>query len=450
MLMLLAEAIGSGEIVGEPVAGARYGGTLLWLILFTVITKAFWNEAVGRVSLVTGQNFLEACSGAGPPLAWVPWAWFAVNAVKDFLLRGGLVAIAGLICYDLFGDLPVWLLPWSSPPGASGSTGQAAEDLQGIAWTFLNFAMVWVILASGGYRLAERLNMVLCLVFTVSLVFCALMVFPPVAGELARGLIPTTPSRPGELLMMVSLSGIVMAGSGTIRYSAWVEERGMGLLAQVRREGRRMGRDEFSPRSSEEAGRMSVWLRVNRINITLTYCLGALVCCSTFVLGVAVLRPAGVDLTGVRLARELSLMMTEVLGPWARILFYAGTWAAVISSAISVFDGASRMYFQPFRMKAPNLFSRLSDGTWQKLLITLMMAGSWSVYALLPEPTTLVILSGAIDAPLVGVLIIAYSYLGRYYIPEAYRYGGLWAAALFLTGLLYVGLGVIYAVGGVI
>ena len=46
-----------------------------------------------------------------------------------------------------------------------------------------------------------------------------------------------------------------------------------------------------------------------------------------------------------------------------------------------------------------------------------------------------------------GVLIIAYSYLGWYYIPRAYRHGGLWAAAMFLIGLLSVGPGVIYAVG---
>ena len=82
MLMLLAEAIGSGEILTEPVAGARYGGALLWLILLTIVTKAFWNEAIGRVSIVTGQNFLEACSGMGPPFSWVPWIWFCINPVS--------------------------------------------------------------------------------------------------------------------------------------------------------------------------------------------------------------------------------------------------------------------------------------------------------------------------------------------------------------------------------
>ena len=438
MLMLLAEAIGSGEILTEPVAGSRYGGALLWVILFTVITKAFWNEAVGRVSIVTGQNFLEVCSGMGPPLAWVPWVWLAVNAFKDFLLRGGIVAIAGLICYDVFGGLPTWLLP------GEASSALDLDTSQGVGWTFLNFFLAWLLLVVGGYRLAERFNTVLCLLFTFSLLVCALFVVPQVSGELARGLIPRAASGPEEWLIMMSLAGIVMAGSGTIKYSAWAEEREMGLLAHTRRVGR-LNRHQFEPSSLEEVGRMHGWLRVNRVNVVLSYTLGLIVCLSTFILGVGILRPAGVQLTGAGLARELSLMMTEVLGPWARSLFYLGAWAAITSTAVSIFDGSSRMFVQPLREKAPGLFSRLPAAGWQKLIMTLMMVSCWSVYLFVPQPVTLVLLIGAIDAPLIGILIITYAYLGRRYVPQAYRSSAFWCLAMLLIGLLYLALGVSYA-----
>ncbi len=443
MLMLLAEAIGSGEILTEPMAGARYGGALLWVILFTVITKAFWNEAVGRVSIVTGQNFLEVCSGMGPPLAWVPWVWLAVNAFKDFLLRGGIVAIAGLICYDVFGGLPIWLLPASFLSG-DAFAGVDVETSQGISWTFLNFALVWLLLVVGGYRVAERFNTVLCLLFTFSLLVCALFVFPQVSGELARGLIPRAASGPEEWLVMMSLAGIVMAGSGTIKYSAWAEEREMGLLAHTRRVGR-LSRQQFHPSSAEEVGRMLGWLRVNRVNIWLSYALGLIVCLSTFILGVGILRPAGVQLTGAGLARELSLMMTEVLGPWARSLFYLGAWAAISSTAVSIFDGSSRMFVQPLRQKAPGLFARLPAAHWQKLIMTLMMVSCWLVYVFVPQPVTLVLLIGAIDAPLIGILIITYAYLGRRYVPAAYRSSEAWWVMMLLIGSLYLALGVSYA-----
>ncbi len=439
MLMLLGEAIGSGEILTEPVAGARYGGALLWVILFTVVTKAFWNEAIGRVALATGQNFLEACSGMGPPTSWVPWLWLVVNASKDFLLRGGIVAIGGLICYDVFGDLPGWMVPGSAPLGTA-----ANEAAQSVTWTFLNFALVWVILVGGGYRLAESFNTVFCLLFTVALVACAVFIFPETTGELASGLIPRMATSPDQLLVMMSLAGIVMAGSGTIKYSAWAEERGMGLFAHARETGR-LTRNQFQPVSEEEVKRMRGWLRVSRINIALSYGLGMLICLATFVLGVGILRPAGVQLAGAGLARELSLMMTQVLGPWARSLFYLGAWAAIMSTAISIFDGSSRIFIQPMRAKLPGLFARLAANHWQKIVMSLMMTGSWIVFAFIPKPVTLVLVMGAIDAPLIGVLMITYAFLGRRYLPQAYRSGVFWCVSMVLIGLLYLALGVSYA-----
>jgi Mn2+/Fe2+ NRAMP family transporter len=267
---------------------------------------------------------------------------------------------------------------------------------------------------------------------------------PQVAGELAGGLIPRMPSREGELLMLVSLIGIVMSGSATVYYSAWVEEREMGLFAHARGMGRRLAGKEIEPQSDEEVRRMHGWLRVNRINVSLAYVLGALICFSTFVLGVAVLGPEGAKLKGVDLARELSLMMTKVLGPWAKGLFYAGTWAAVASTIVAIFDGSSRVFVQPLRQHLPAVYAKLSFGAWQKILMTLMMFGSFAVYALKPDALTLVIWMGAVDAPLVGILILAYAYLARRYIPKAYRSGVIWAAAMLLIGIVYLAFGAYY------
>jgi len=53
---------------------------------------------------------------------------------------------------------------------------------------------------------------------------------------------------------------------------------------------------------------------------------------------------------------------------------------------------------------------------------------------------------GAIDAPLVGILIAAYAYLARFYLPQAYRRGLIWTLAMFLVGGLYFALGAFYVV----
>ena len=442
MLMLLGTAIGSGELLAEPAAGARHGGALLWAILFIVVTKALWNEAIGRVGIVTGQNFLESCCEAGSLVAWVPWAWYAVNIVKDFFLRGGIAAIAGLICYDAFGPLP---LPLASTVGAAVAAPD--DQLQTILWTLLNYGLIWLLLVVGGYRLAEVLNTVLSLIFTVCLVACAVAVLPQATGELFRGLLPRVPAGSDELLMLISLAGIVMSGSTTVYYSAWAEERRMGLFGFVRRTGDRLSRQQIEPQSAEEVRRMAGWLRVNRVNVAVTYFLGSLICLSTFILGVAVLRPAGVTLRGAQLAPELSLMMTHVAGPWAKPVFYLGAYAAVVSTAIGILDGGSRIYSQPLRRKFPVLVDRVSVVTCQRIVMTLMVAGCWLVYVLVPDALKLVIWMGAIDAPLVGILIITYAYLDKSYLPRAYRRGTVWVLAMTLIGSLYLGFGVFYAVG---
>ncbi len=434
MLLLLGTAIGTGELVAEPAAGARYGGTMFWAILFIVVTKAAWNEAIGRVSIVTGQNFLESLSGGGPVVAWVPWAWYAVNILKDFCLRGGITAIAGMICYDVFGPLPL--------------IGLLSEDhtFHQIAWTLLNYALVWSLVVIGGYRIAEHLSTVLSILFTVCLVACAVAVLPQVTGELARGLLPRMSADSDQLFMLMTLSGIVMAGSTTVFYSAWAEERRMGMFRFVRHTGRRLTRPEIEPQSEEEIRRMSGWLRVNSLNVAITYLLGALICVSTFVLGVAVLRPAGVTLHGNELVQELSLMVTGVAGPWARPVFYVGAYAAVTSTAIGILDGAPRMYVQPLRRLFPALFERLSPAACHRIIMTLMVIGCWLVYVFVRDALQLVMWMGAIDAPLVGILFVAYAYLARFYLPGAYRRGTAWTLAMFLIGALYFTLGVGYVI----
>jgi Mn2+/Fe2+ NRAMP family transporter len=433
MLLLLGTAIGTGELLVEPATGARYGGSLFWAILFIIVTKALWNEAIGRVSIVTGQNFLECCSSADRAVSWVPWAWYAVNVLKDFFLRGGITAIAGLICYDIFGPLPLL-----------NQFGYSAEKYQIIAWALVNYLLVWGLLIVGGYRLAETLNTVLSLLFTACVVACAAAVLPQATGELAGGLLPRMPAESGEWLMLMSLSGIVMSGSTTVFYSAWAEERKMGMFGFVRRTGRRMTRGEIEPESAEETRRMFGWLRINTFNVTISYALGALICLSTFVLGIAVLRPAGVTLSGAKLAPELSLMMTRVAGPWAKYVFYVGTYAAVMSTAIGILDGGSRMYVQPLRRGFPRVLERLSPDVCRRIIMTFMVIGCWSVYVIMPDALRLVVWMGAVDAPLVGILIAAYAYLARFHLPQAYRRGLAWTLPMFLVGGLYFALGAFY------
>jgi hypothetical protein len=75
-----------------------------------------------------------------------------------------------------------------------------------------------------------------------------------------------------------------------------------------------------------------------------------------------------------------------------------------------------------------------------------MVVGCWSFYVLVPDPLKLVLWMGAVDAPLVGILIGAYAYLARFYLPQTYRRGLTWTVVMFLVGGLYFALGAFYVV----
>jgi Mn2+/Fe2+ NRAMP family transporter len=366
----------------------------------------------------------------------VPWFWYVVNVLKDFFLRGGIAAIAGLICYDTFGRLPFV---------GGGRYANGGEGSQQVAWTLLNYGAIWVLLVVGGYQLAERVNTALCLLFTGCLMLCALAVLPRAVPELTRGLWPRLPRDEGEWLVLMALSGIVMSGSTTVYYSAWAEERRMGLYAFARRAGRRLTRDEFEPTSKEEAGQMRGWLRVNQLNVGVTYFLGALTCLSTFVLGVAILRPAGITLSDEeKLTTELSRMMTDVAGPWSKAVFYVGTYAAVISTAIGVLDGGSRVYLQPLKRFAPGVLAKLSTPVCHRIIMTLMVAGCWFVYVAVRDVLRLVLWMGAVDAPLVGVLVVTYAYMARWRLPRAYRQNLAITILMTCVGVAYFVFGTYY------
>jgi len=78
--------------------------------------------------------------------------------------------------------------------------------------------------------------------------------------------------------------------------------------------------------------------------------------------------------------------------------------------------------------------------------MTVMSVGSLAVYVLIGDILVLVLWLGAVDAPLVGILIFAYGYLARRYIPRCYRSSMVWGVPMLLVVIVYIAIGLCYAV----
>ena len=68
-LLLAATGIGVGDMVSSTIAGAEYGLTLVWALVFGVIIKFAITEGAARWQLATGATLIEGWRESLPTVA---------------------------------------------------------------------------------------------------------------------------------------------------------------------------------------------------------------------------------------------------------------------------------------------------------------------------------------------------------------------------------------------
>lgn len=278
--IVAAAFIGPGTVTTATLAGARYGATLLWALLFSTLATMALQEMAARLGLVTGSGLGEAVrrrfTGAG--------RWLAVGLVVAAIGLGNAAYQTG----NLLG-------------GALGLEGIVGGDLR--LWAALVGVLAGALLWSGNYRWVERAMVGLVLLMSATFVATALMVLPSVEAPLAGLVVPRLPDA-GALLVAVGLVGTTVVPYNLFLHAAAVGERwdGEGDLPRAR------------------------W------DLALSIGVGGLV-------SMAILLTAAGTLAGgdgeVASAADMARALEPVLGAWAGGAFALGLFAAGMTSAIT-------------------------------------------------------------------------------------------------------------------
>lgn len=280
--LVSAAFIGPGTVTTASLAGAQYGLSLAWGVVFAILATLVLQEMALRLGVVAGRGLGEDIRQrfrAGPPL----WAAAALVVLAIGLgnaayqggnLTGaaiGLEAITG-------GDPALWIL------GVAGAAG--------------------VLLWTGSYRLVS--GVLVWLVVGMSALFLVAAVLArPSPAELFGGLLlPSIPA--GGLLFTLALVGTTVVPYNLFLHAAAASRHWAGL-------------------STTEA------LAAGRRDARLGIALGGLVTLSVMVSALPLFL-AGVTVGGVR---EMALQLEPVLGPWAGMVFAAGLAAAGLTSAVT-------------------------------------------------------------------------------------------------------------------
>ena len=282
-ILVTAAFIGPGTITTASISGANYGFALLWTLLFSVLATIVLQEMTARLGLVTRQGLAEALRRSFAD------TWLGTAAILLVVVAIGL----GNAAYE------------------AGNIAGAALGLQEISgqsggfWAILVGLLAAALLASGEYRLIERVLVMMVLLMSVVFLTTLIMVKAPL-GELFSGLlVPSIPS--GSLLTVIALIGTTVVPYNLFLHSSAVQEK-------------------WGPEISTDLA-----LRQSRWDTGLSIGLGGLITLAVMGTSAAAFHAGDGEFSASNMASQLE----PLLGAGARYFFAAGLFAAGISSAVT-------------------------------------------------------------------------------------------------------------------
>ncbi len=281
--LVAAAFIGPGTVVTASRAGAGYGASLLWAVLFSVVATFVLQDMAARVGLAGRRGLAEAIRDS-----------LRNPAVRALML--GLIAATILLGNAAFqtGNL------LGASLGVSLLLGLPQEVV-----VLVVGALAGGLLMTGAYRLIQ--NSLVFLVGLMGVVFCLTAVLTtPNPGELLSGLlIPRVP--PGALLTVLALIGTTVVSYNLFLHASTTMERW------------------------PDASRNDENVRESRRDTLVSVAVGGLITAAV-VVAAAPLMGQGADAAN---AAAVARQLEPLLGRAAPIFFGVGLFAAGLTSAIT-------------------------------------------------------------------------------------------------------------------
>lgn len=282
--LVAAAFIGPGTVTACTLAGAGFGYTLIWALVFATVSTIILQEMAARLGIAGNMGLATALvhTSNGPVIKWT-----AILLGVSALAVGNAAYEAGNLAGGALGAEAVLGL-------APGARVAVIGGLAGLAATFLWF---------GRYRHLEALLVVL--VIAMALAFAGSVVITrPDIGSLFQGLVPTIPD--GGLLTAVALIGTTIVPYNLFLHASAAKAKWSG-----------------DPQNG---------LRHARYDTSLSIGLGGLISILIVSTAAASLFGKGVAVTS---AGDMALAIEPAYGPLARYMVGLGLLAAGLSSAIT-------------------------------------------------------------------------------------------------------------------
>ena len=296
-ILVAATGIGAGDLATAAFTGNKLGMAVLWAVVIGAALKFLLNESLARWQLATGDTLLEgAVMHCGRPVRWVFGTYLCV---WSFLVGLALMSACGATFHamvSIFDD----------------------AETDKIFYGILHSLVALVLVRLGGYRLFAKVMSICIGVMFVVVVVTAVMLKPPLHEVVAGLFVPRIPDIGGEGLdWTIALLGGVGGTLTILCYGYWIREEG------------RQGAED---------------LTLCRIDLAIAYLITAIFGLSMVVIGSQMdhLKGDGANLI-VNLADALETSLAPI-GTQAKWAFLVGTWGAVFSSLLGVWQSLPYLF----------------------------------------------------------------------------------------------------------
>jgi len=427
-VILLATAIGSGELIIWPYITTTVGVGLLWLAAFGFATQYFLNMEIERYTLVTGETAVTGFSRF-----WKPWGIvFALGAILPNAFPGWAASGATMITY-LIGGGSVPLI---------ATIGLIAIGLA-------------ITVSPVVYQTLEKVEMVLVVIIVAFLLLAIVIatdasVWAGIVTEAPSG-IANLPRYINELGIATILGAIAFAGAGgasNLVQSNWIRDKGLGMGAHMPKIVSPItGEEEAAPsigymmRTDEEnVRRFKGWWKVaNQEQIFTFVILGLLTLIGLSVLVASVLPQGTYGEPGdIAFLQKEAQALANQIGTWFEYFFYIAGFAVLFSTNIGIIDYVSRLTADTLKT---GYLAESEFWTESKIYFVIAwimcIAGSIILFAGLEQPLVLLIIASAGG----GVVMFFYSgmliWLNRRALPEPVRLKGVRLVAMVITFVFF-------------
>jgi Mn2+/Fe2+ NRAMP family transporter len=281
--LVTAAFIGPGTITTCSLAGASFGYTLLWGLMFSIIATLILQEMAARLGIITGKGLGEALR-----------KHFSVGFSRLVSIVLVVSAITlGNAAFETGNILGATL-------GMESLTNTYGQSRQ--LWVLLIGLSAFILLYAGSYKLIEKTMVTLVILMSLTFITTAIIIAPIFSDVLKGMFVPSIPS--GGLLTLVGLIGTTVVPYNLFLYASAVQDR-------------------YTTPDTLPAARKDMFVSV---------VLGGFISMAILISGAMAFYGSG---KSPEHAGDLAIQLEPLLGNWSVIFIGLGLFAAGISSAIT-------------------------------------------------------------------------------------------------------------------